>query len=122
MQELTDHRKFREFFDTDSEGRWYDALNGLQGEPERMADLLLEMEMLADEVRYVLNKVDIDDASVHSAFKNLCAHILRLRSHGVYSHDQTKYVGQFVWAMLAQWSFIDGQLEKDPIQKLIDSI
>lgn len=122
VQELTDHRKFKAFFDADNKARWYDALNGLQGEPERIADLLLEMEMLADEVRYVLNKVDIDDASVHSAFKNLCAHIGRLRSHGVYSHDPAKYVGQFVWGMLAQWSFVEGQMETDPIHKLIDSI
>jgi hypothetical protein len=122
VQELTDHRKFKAFFDADNKARWYDALNGLQDQRERMDDLLLEMEMLADEVRYVLNKVDIDDASVHAAFKNLCAQILRLRSHGVYSHDPVKYVGQFVWGVLAQWSFIDGQMEADPIQKLIDSI
>ncbi|AJY17754.1 hypothetical protein UA19_01195 [Burkholderia multivorans] len=87
-----------------------------------MDDLLLEMEMLADEVRYVLNKINIDDDHVHASFKLLCTHILRLRRSGIYTHDQVKYVGQFIWGTLAQWSFVDGQLDVDPVQKLIDSI
>ncbi|AVR22494.1 hypothetical protein L0Z13_08735 [Burkholderia multivorans] len=122
VQDLTDYRKFREFFDTDCKARWYDALNGLQTQRERMDDLLLEMEMLADEVRYVLNKINIDDDHVHASFKLLCTHILRLRRSGIYTHDQVKYVGQFIWGTLAQWSFVDGQLDVDPVQKLIDSI
>jgi len=122
VRNLTDHRNFKAFFDANEKARWYDALNGLQDQRERIDDLLLEMEMLADEVRYALDKINIDDEHVHASFKVLCAHILRLRRYSTYSYDQVKYIGQFVWGTLAQWSFVDGQLDVDPMQRLIDSI
>lgn len=122
VRSLTDYRNFKAFFGANERAHWYDALNGLQDQRERMDNLLLEMEMLADEVRYVLDKINIDDEHVHASFKLLCAQVLRLRRDRTYSYDQVKYVGQFVWGTLAQWSFVDGQLDVDPMQRLIDSI
>ena len=46
-KDLLDHRKFKEFFDENKSARWYAALNGLQGNKDRINDLLLEMEFLA---------------------------------------------------------------------------
>ena len=121
-KELCDHRKFREYFDENKKERWYAALNGLQGNKDRIEDVLLELELLAGEVSYVLNNVSIQDPKVHSFFKRLNEHIYRLKSASVYSYDQVKYLGGFLWEIHARWSIIDGQREEDVVQDMIDSI
>jgi len=121
-RELCDHRKFREFFDENKEEHWYAALNGLQGNKDRIDDLLLEMELFSSEVAYVLNNVSIQDSKVHAFFKRLSEHIYRLKNASVYSYDQVKYLGGFLWEIHARWSIIDGQRENDVIEDMIASI
>lgn len=122
VKELCDHRKFREFFDENSKEHWYAALNGLQGNKDRIDELLLELELFAGEVSYVLNNVNIQDPKVHSFFKRLNENIYRLKNSTVYSYDQVKYLGGFLWGIHARWSIIDGQLEDDVIQEMIDAL
>ena len=118
-KELCDHRRFKEFFDENDKKHWYAALNGLQGNKDRVDELLLELELFAGEVSYVLNNVNIQDQKVHSFFKRLSENIYRLKNSTVYSYDQVKYLGNFLWAIHARWSIIDGQLENDVIQDMI---
>jgi hypothetical protein len=106
--ELCDHRRFREFFDANEKQHWYAARNGLQGDKARLSDLLLELELLATEVGYVLNNVSIEDPKVHSFFKRLQEHMYRLRNASVYSYDPVKYLGTFLWEIHARWSIITG--------------
>lgn len=121
-KKLCDHRKFKEFFDENKGERWYAALNGLQGNKDRIDDLLLELELFASEVSYVLNNVSIQEPKVHSFFKRLNEHIYRLKNASVYSYDQVKYLGGFLWQIHARWSIIDGQLEEDVIQDMINTL
>ena len=121
-KELCDHRKFREFFDENGKEHWYAALNGLQGNQDRVDELLLELELFASEVSYVLNNVNIQDPKVHSFFKRLSENIYRLKNSTVYSYDQVKYLGNFLWGIHARWSLIDGQLEDDIIQEMINAL
>ncbi len=121
-KELCDHRKFKQFFDENGKEHWYAALNGLQGTKERVDELLLELELFAGEVSYVLNNVNIQDPKVHSFFKLLSENIYRLKNSTVYSYDQVEYLGNFIWSIHARWSIIDGQLENDIIQDMIDAL
>lgn len=121
-KELCDHRKFKEFFDKNGKAYWYAALNGLQNNKDRVDELLLELELFASEVSYVLNNVNIQDPKVHSFFKRLSENIYRLKNSTVYSDDQVKYLGNFLWGIHARWSLIDGQLEDDVIQKMINAL
>lgn len=121
-KELCDHRRFREFFDENGKERWYAALNGLQENKDRIDDLLLELELFAHEVSYVLNNVNIQDPNVHSFFKRLSENIYRLKNSSVYSYDQVKYLSSFLWGIHARWSIIDGQREDDAIQDTIDAL
>lgn len=120
--ELSDHRRFKEYFKADQSSKWYAAMNGLQEDPDRMHELLLELEIFADEIAYVLNNANISDPQIHRFFKTLKENIYRLNHSTVYTYDQVKYVGQFLWSVLARWSFIDGQLEDDIIQTTIDRL
>lgn len=121
-KELCDHQKFRDYFDENSKERWYAALNGLQKNKDHIGDLLLELELFAGEVSYVLNNVSIQDPKVHSFFKQLSENIYRLKSSSVYSYDQVKYLGGFLWGILTRWNNIEGQREDDAIQSMIDAL
>lgn len=114
-----DHIKFKEYFSND---RWYAVLNGIQGSELRMHELHLAMKMFADEVAYVLNNVAIDDPHVHRVFKRLNESIFRLRESETDLYDQVKYVGNFLWGVLARWSLVEGQLEDDIVEIMITRI
>lgn len=121
-RELLSYLKFKEFFSQNKSEHWYAALNGIQGSEERMREITLAMQMLADEVNYVLNNVTIDDDAAHTLLKNLNENIYRLQHSGADLYDQVKHVGRFLWSILARWSAIDGQLEEDVIQNVIDKL
>ena len=87
-----------------------------------MNDVLVELELLASEVSYVLSNVSIADDEVHGFFKRLSEQIYRLKSSSVFTHDKVKYLSNFLWGILARWSFIDGQRQNDVVQDMIDRI
>ncbi|MCA9500821.1 MAG: MnhB domain-containing protein [Nitrospira sp.] len=122
VKELCDHRRFRAFFDEKNKERWYSALNGLEENTDRINDLLLELEMLAREVAYILDNVSIQDPKVHDFFKRLNEHIYRLKNASVYSGEQVKYLSSFLWEIHACWNRIDGQQDKDNIREMIDTL
>ena len=114
-----DHLRFKAFFDEDDQRLWYAALNGMQGSEERMRELSLALQMLSDEVAYVLNNVPVQDPSVHRFFKALNENVYRLNHSGADPYDQVKHVGGFLWGILARWSFVDGQRDTDIVQEMI---
>ncbi len=101
---------------------WYDALNGLQSHPEVLQDLVLEIDLFANEVASVVAKIEFDDSEPLSFFKRLTHHVQRLRNASVYSDDQVKYLGNFVWEIMALWSIIDGQRKEDIVETMIGRI
>lgn len=121
-EELCDHRKFREFFDANKKEHWYASLNGLEDKKDRLKDIQLEMELLAEEVSYVLDNADIQDEEVHAFFGRLKEHIFRLRNDTVYTYDPVKYVAGFLWSIHARWNIIEGQMERDVIDDMIHAI
>ena len=121
-KQLCDHLKFKEFFSGNERQNWYDALNGLQDQKHHMHALLFELELLASEVTYVLNNVPIQDPKVHRSLKLLNEHIFRLKNSSAYSGDPVKYIGNFIWGILARWSFVDGQRQDDFIEEVIKKL
>ena len=119
---LTDHIKFKEHFSINNNQNWYDALNGLQHDTQYLDDLIVEIEIFANEIAYILNKVDFDDPEVIAFFKRLSHHVYRLKNSSVYSYDQVKYLGNFLWGILTRWSFIDGQREDDIVELMIERL
>lgn len=119
VEELTDPVEFKKFF---GGNRWYDVANGLQGSELRLHELQTEMEVFAQEVSYTLNNVMIQDDDVHRLLKTLNEQIFRLRHDAKFSGDSVKYVCQFLWSVLANWSFVTGYTADDPIKKRIDEL
>jgi hypothetical protein len=70
----------------------------------------------------VLHKITIDDDEVHAFFKRLSLHTHRLQRLSVYSYDEVKYLGGFIFEVLAAWGGVSGYLETDPIARTIEEI
>ena len=121
-KKLSDPAAFREYFSVKQNQNWYDALNGLQSHPEVLQDLLLEIDLFANEVASVVAKVEFDDSEPLAFFKRLTHHVKRLNNASVYSYDQVKYLGNFVWEVMALWSIIDGQRKEDIVDTMISRI
>lgn len=121
-EQLLDHEKFKAYFKTEGSRHWYAALNGLQHQQGQINDLLVEMELLGQEISYVLNNIDIENENAHAFFKRLITHLYKLKNCTIYTGDHVKYLGNFIWEILAWWSFIDGQRKSDIVQDMIDSI
>jgi hypothetical protein len=121
-KKLSEPTAFREYFSVNRNKNWYDALNGLQSNPEVLQDLLLEINLFATEVASVVAKVEFDDSEPLAFFKRLTHHVERLRSASVYSYDQVKYLGNFVWEIMTLWSIIDGQRKDDIVDTMIGRI
>lgn len=121
-EQLMDRDKFKDYFKADDRKQWYATLNGLQDEPVRINDLLIEMDLLREEISYFLNNVEIENDDAHAFFKRFSAHIHKLKHSSDYTNDHVKYLGNFIWEIFTGWSFIDGYRKSDVIQDMIDSI
>ncbi|MDR7307785.1 hypothetical protein [Rhodoferax saidenbachensis] len=120
--QLSRPNAFRDYYRGENQQRWYDVLNYLQANPERLSDIVAHMQTLSNEVEYLLHKISIDDEEVHAFLKRLSLHTHRLQHLSVYSYDEVKYLGGFIFEMLAAWSVISGYLEADPVACMIEKI
>ncbi|ABE29339.1 hypothetical protein Bxe_A3649 [Paraburkholderia xenovorans LB400] len=123
--ELLDHRRFKEFFGGNNSANWSAVLNELGRREDYLSDLLMEMQIFADEVAYALDHVDVNDPNVHAFFKRLKEQIYRLknRSQPAYdSYEFEKSLGRFMWEVHSRWSFASGQHENDIIEDMIRAL
>lgn len=117
-----DHEAFQNYFRENRSQRWYDVLNGLEENRDYLNDILVELEILSNEFSYALNNLNVDDDQVHSFFKRMTEHVYKLKNSKIYTHDQVKYLGNFLWEILARWSMISGQADSDIVEDMIDRL
>ncbi len=119
---LIDQAKFREYFQesiSPSQDRFHAFLNNLQA--ENLEVLLTQLEILRDEISYVLASTDIGDDSSFDFFKRLSS-IIALRRKTTRGYDDTKSFGKFLWEMFAGFSPVSGYRDSDMIEQMIESI
>jgi len=99
--------------------KWYAVLNGLQAKPDELQDVLVELDLLANEFAFVLNNLEIDDDQLIRFFRGFSAHQYRLRNARVYAYDPVKYVGQHLYRILACY---DTKSEPEDTDFVLDNI
>lgn len=120
--ELSHPLAFRAYYREGNTQRWYDVLNYLAENPDKLSDIVAHMQLLSREADYVLHKVSFDDESVHDFFKRLSIHTFRLQRLSDYSYEEVKYLGGFIFEILALWSGALGYVDEDPIAQMIRKI
>lgn len=122
LSKLSDQNEFRKYFNepiSESQNKWHAVLNGLN--EYLLRELLVELEILLNEVTFVLSNVDIDDQNVYSFFKRLSQAVHRLKKSTL-EYEEVKQLSRFLWEMFAGWSFIDGYREDDIVMVMIEKI
>ena len=78
------------------------------------------MEILRNEVLFILNNTEIDDQEISMFLKRFSQYIYRLR-HLKSDFDDMKTKPNFLWDLFTGWSPM-GYLDKDIIKEMIKKI
>jgi len=119
---LLGQNEFRKYFKeniSESQNRWDDVCNGL--DVYGIKELLVELEILLNEVTFVLSNVYIDDPNVFSFFKRFSKSLYKLKNSSL-EDDDLKKLTTFLWQLLAGWNLVDGYRDEDIVKVMIDRI
>ena len=119
IDELVDHKKFREYFRQDvgdNQDRWHRFLNNL--EDHQLRELQTTIEIFRGDLELVMTTVDMPDEKTSDFFKRLTAAIHAQRDAGT-GYDEVKPLSRFLWELLAGWSFVEGERETDIVEDMI---
>lgn len=121
-EKLAEQSEFKKYFKEavgESQERWSVVLNGLN--EQLLKDLLVELEILMNEVSYVLNNLSIEDSEIFSFFKRLSQAVYKLKNTTM-EDDDIKQLSRFLWELFAGWSFVNGYREDDIVGVMIEKI
>jgi len=122
---LFDQEEFRRYFKlnvTPDQTRWEAVTNVLtNGKSYPLNDILIELEILRDELGYVLTNIDVHDEEAFTFLKRLSHEIFRIK-HLEPGYDDIISLCGFIWEMFTGWSFIEGYRNEDIIQAMINRI
>jgi hypothetical protein len=118
-KELIHFKKFRKAFTGDFKQRWYDVVNGIQHNEEILKDILAQCDIFAQQVSYALNNLIIDDDNSLGVLTRVSQRPFLVKHWIASSGDPARYVGGYLFEVLAMYSFASGPLEEDFIEKAI---
>jgi len=122
--ELCDLKKFREFFKAKSkiphQDKWDNVINGFN--EILLKKLLIEMEMLMNEISFIINNTEIKDANLILFFRRLSHFVYQLKNINIDDWDEMKSLYGFLWEVFTGWSFVEGYKDKDIIEVMIEKI
>ena len=122
VKKLNDPEEFKKYFTEDvtgTGGRMYDVMNNF--DEHHLQDLRIELEMLRDELAYIISQVDISEPKILDFFKNLSKYVYRME-HLTLEYDDIKSLSNFLWQMFANADFATGGSDEDIIEVMIDKI
>ncbi|WP_439449432.1 hypothetical protein [Stenotrophomonas sp. ATs4] len=121
VEELADINKFRAYFTAvgPSGGeKWYDVMNGL--EAQHVSAIVVELGILAEELKYTLAAIDVGDDEIYAFLKRLSRAIVVLRDGS--ENSDIKYLTNFLWELFAGWSIVTGYQDGDFVLDRLDKI
>jgi len=121
---LLDQEEFRRYFknnNTNNENRWDAVANGIQNNKYYLNEILYELRVLNDEIKFVRSSIDIHDEEVFQFLNNLSQIIHRVESTNP-EYDDIKSFCRLLWEIFTGWSFIDGYRKTDIIADMIGRI
>ncbi len=122
QESLYNLKAFKEFFKTpawNNQNNWHKVMNWLND--NLLRELLIELEILKNEVSFILNNIDINDEDVFSFLKRLSQNICRFKSttNEYWEIDQLL---QFLWELFSGWSFIGWYRDEDIFEVIFKKI
>jgi hypothetical protein len=119
---LSDQQRFRAYFEemvTSDEERWHRFCNRLDEYHQK--EIIKRMEILRDEIAFILNNIDIPSDEPLKFLKRLSTAIY-LNRDATLGYDDVKRFSGFLWIIFAGWNPVSGYRERDVIQNMIEAI
>ena len=120
---LVNQKEFKEYFEraySQGQDKW-DALHN-QMEQWHFDELITNLEILRDEMRFVLSSIDIPDEKPFEFLKRSSSLIAKMRDTSLDDYDGMKIFFRFLWEVFSGWSFITGYREDDVVEEMIKAI
>ena len=123
---LRDLNEFKKYFKEkcgNSQTRWDKVITELDINKIFLKNLLVQLNILRDEVSFVLNNIEINDKDVFLFFKRLSKSVYGyvLRDVNMNYNEKNELTG-FLWQLFSGWSFSDGYREGDIVKFMIKKI
>lgn len=114
---------FKEAFSGGREANegFYAFENQMSGDTPEFREIILNFEMLAKQIDFVLHNYSIDDENLFDFFKRLDLMLLSLRRSSP-GYDESKPLCRFVYEMFSGFNLINGHLGYDVIDKMLADI
>jgi len=119
---LMEQNKFRDYF-KENVGQGQDRWNAFQNKLDKyyLQQLITKLEVLRDEINFVLNNVDIPSDEPFEFMKRLSAAIVAMKKTTDGYDDKDRFTG-FLWSVFAGWSNVTGYSKSDVIKDMIKAI
>ncbi len=120
-ENLLIQNEFRRYFYNNNkrgENRWDAVANGIQSNEYYLNEILYNLRMLNDEIKFVRSSIDIHDEEVSQFLKKL-SQVLHHMESTEPEYDSIKSFCRFLWEMFTGWSFVEGYRKTDIVADMI---
>lgn len=121
---LLNHLEFRRYFSIEvanRQSRWDFVATSIDDQDYIFYEIVREFDFLSREIEFARSSVDIDDEKVEDFLVNLSQMIHTIKASEANSDDY-KHFCRTLWSIFTRWNFIDGQLDEDIIESMIEKI
>lgn len=121
--ELLNLKEFKKFFKEkdNEEDNWDKVLNNLEEDKYFREGVLIEMNILRQEILFILNNIEINDTKAYEFLKKLSFNLYRNQNINP-NTDDIKKLSHFLWEVFTGWNPIKGYSEKDIFEKIFKQI
>lgn len=119
---LLDQTEFRRYFKNSNESgveRWSTVAEGLEANRYYLRDVVHELRMLNDELRFFRSSVQFHDSQVHDFLHQLSKELARLENTEP-QYDDIKLFCQFLWSIFTGWNWIEGYSKVNIVEDVIN--
>lgn len=118
---LLDQEEFKRYFKNNNESgenRWDAVANGLQANEFYLREIVYELRMLNDEIRFIRSTLNIKSIQVYEFLGRLSREITRMEST-TQDYDDIKSFCRFLWQIFTGWSWVHGYSKTNLIQEML---
>lgn len=120
-EELLNLSEFRRYFKNNNkngENRWDAVANSLQSNEFYLKEIIYNLRMLNEEIRYTRNVVNLNNPEVFDFLNRLSKSIVRMELTEREYDDINSFCG-FLWSIFTGWSWVEGYSESDLIKEML---
>lgn len=123
IESLTSPLVFRQAFEHGEEANegFYAFENQMSDATSEFKQIVKNLTVLSKQIEFILHNYSIENQNAFDFFKRLEILLMNIQTIGA-GYDESKPLCRFIWEIYAGWSFVDGSIGYDPIEKMISNL